>query len=138
MKKISLLIGMVAISSSAFAIEYGGIVSLQCIPTNPCQYVTQGMKYCVSNVTLSGRAGSRGTETIRYRPANIGHEILLQPQRFTVLIGHSANWLSFQDTTGDQWGQIKTSSGALLVGKITVDQDFEFEVNCQNKALGFV
>ncbi len=129
------IIFLTLVGSAAMAADFGGPVSLECIPVAPCKYASEGLN-CVSKILVSGRAGGRGIEEIHFRPENISREVMIVPQKYAVLIGYSPNSLSFHDQTGDQSGQLKATRGAKYVGTITVDQDFSFSVSCQNKALG--
>lgn len=128
---------LLLLSSSAFAVGPRGSVYLQCKPKNPCQYASGGTQNCVSKIEISGTAGGSGTETIHYRSADVTREILLVPQQVSVQIRSDGTRLSFYDQTGDQFGSLNLTQGASYQGAITVDQDFEFQVSCQNKAFGY-
>lgn len=132
--KASLLIALMW-SNFGFASSF---VSLDCKTATPCAHTYQsGLKYCVSSISLSGRIGSRGTEMIYFSPMKIGQDLKLLPQQESVIIKKSASTISFSDENGDNWGELKSDLRGNFVGTITVDQDFEFQVACTNKALGF-
>jgi hypothetical protein len=121
-------------ATQAFA---NGSVHLECIPKQPCLYVSRGLNHCLTHVALNGRVGSFGIETLSFRPANPATEVMQAPQTFTVMIGASANRLSFRDRDGEQWGALVAGNGGIIYGTVTVDEDFPFQVTCRNKAIGF-
>lgn len=130
----SLILISFLLGSYAFA---GSAVSLSCVAAQPCLYAGKGLPHCVSSITVSGRANGMGVEVIGFRPVKIGNEIKLAPQRTQVAIKAVANTIKFYSADGDQHGDLQSVPGGRYAGHITVDQDFEFEVSCLDKSIGF-
>jgi hypothetical protein len=128
MKKLILL--SVIFSTQAFA---QGNVHLECRPKQPCLYAARGLNSCLDKVDLNGVAGGHGTETVWLRQADPRIEVMLVPQKYNVVIGLSANKLSFNDRDGEQWGSLLAGGGAIH-GTVTVDEDFQFQVTCRKVA----
>ena len=131
---MKMLVMSFLLGSYAFA---GSAVSLSCKATNPCQYAGKGLAHCIASITVAGRANGMGTEVIGFQPVKFGNTIKLAPQRSAVAIKVVANTIKFSSEDGDQWGDLQSAPGGRYVGHITVDQDFQFEVSCQDKSIGF-
>ncbi|MFL5812725.1 MAG: hypothetical protein ACJ763_04040 [Bdellovibrionia bacterium] len=121
-------------ATQAFA---NGNVHLECIPKQPCLYASRGLNHCLTQVALNGKVGSFGIETLSFRPVNPATEVMQAPQTYTIMIGASANKLSFRDRDGEQWGTLVAGNSGIIYGTVTVDEDFQFQVMCRNKAIGF-
>lgn len=130
MKIIILTLSLVFIGLQALAAQ-PGVMEFNCKTTRPCLHAASGLNYCVPRFVLSIQR-NRGLEVIHRTPKNITQEIGLLPIKHSVVVGYSAGSINFRDRDGDQWGQIKMANGQL-VGRITVDQDFEFQVICNRQ-----
>lgn len=134
----SFLVICLLASTQAFAAPFKNHLSLDCVPAQPCQYATKGLKHCISRVNLTGRVDGTATEIISLRPVKMSREVYLRPQTHEVSVTRGENQaLSFQSDDGDQWGELQPIPGGRYSGVISVDQDFEFKVTCIDKAIGF-
>jgi hypothetical protein len=131
---MKLLVLGLLVSSFSFA---GKTVYLECGTATPCKFYGKGMKYCISKIVVAGPANGYGSETISYRTAQIGRDLLIKPTQTTVAIKAGVNKISFQSADGDQWGDLQSVLGGRYAGVITVDQDFEFSVSCADKTIGY-
>ncbi|GEM_PF-4855350 len=113
------------------------MVSLDCTTPTPCKFDRKGLQGCVSKITLSGRPNSDGEFTYYTRPSNIALEVMPRPVKQTVFIRTGVNKIEFASNDGDQWGRLQSSLGGRYDGTVTIDQDFEFQVSCSDKAIGF-
>lgn len=121
-------------SAIGFAVP---VVSLDCTPTTPCKYVGKGLRGCISKVTLTGIPNGPGEVKVHFRPAQLGHEVQILPQKSKVVISAAIGKLAYTSADGDQWGQLQSALGRRYVGQITIDQDFPLDVSCSDKTVGF-
>lgn len=119
--------------SQALARPY---VRLQCYPTDPCLHMQSMSNRCVSSFEIVGSANGSGTEVIQLRAERLGANMVFYPRQEEIQIRSFADGLRFVDTTGDQWGLLKSKLGGQYEGRIVLDQDFEFEVTCQDSSVG--
>lgn len=126
---------LIAISLFGFNVLASDFVQLSCVPTEPCQHAENGLEFCVTKIEVGGRI--EGTEKIKFRTKDIGRDYNVPTPSYSVQINRNKNHIYFSDETGDQNGLLKPAAGGRYEGRITVDEDFEFEVTCSNKAIGY-
>ncbi len=115
---------------------------LECTTSASCKYADSfSPKKCVSKINLYFDSTGQGTEVISYTPARLGAEIFLKGDNYPVVskveLIKGKTVVTFQDQTGDQWGQLASDGYGNFIGNITVDQDFPFNVTCLDKSIGF-
>lgn len=135
---ICLLAGAPALAAGNIASTVNSSsLSLDCVPAKPCQYASKGLKHCVSRVNLTGRLDGAAKEIVSLRPLKQSREVLLMPQANEVAVTSGENSsISFQSDDGEQWGELKPTTGGRYSGVISVEQDFEFTVTCADRSVG--
>lgn len=127
-----LFLTLFALSFNAEASKYFELV---CIPAKPCAYAQDLGGKCITSIKLAARSKSAAVETINYRPQDPRLEVIIPSDTYQVSLKTSLRSIKFSDSTGDQNGELSTTNSSQFKGQITVDQDFEFAVTCQDKSV---
>ncbi len=114
-------------------------LALKCSVETPCSHASSSdLGYCVRNVAVYGSSHSTNGQLVVTRsPSNPAQEIFLLPTELDVTIKKTRNTIEFRDEEGDNWGELSINDQGQFNGVVTLEEDFEFRITCQDDAIGY-